>query len=200
MKLRYSAASPYVRKVMVVAIETGQDGKIDRIPTVAVDKASGLDKDNPLVKVPSLTTDDGEALYDSAVICEYLDSLHGGRKLFPASGKARWTAIRRQALADGMLDAGVLIRLEGLRKPGEQSADFVARQTEKVKNGLDALEKEAGSFAAEPTIGEITVACCLGWLEFRKPTGDWRPGHPKLAAWLDAFSKRPSMSATVPKA
>src|SRR3546814_4963738 len=108
MKLRYSPTSPYVRKVNVVAIETGLQDRIERVPTVTADPASGLAKDNPLGKVPVLITDDGMRLYDSPVICEYLDSLHEGPKLIPTEGIARWVTLSQQALADGLLDAAIL--------------------------------------------------------------------------------------------
>ena len=112
MKLYYSSASPYVRKVMVTAIETGLESKIEKVPaTVAPNKPNAeVARDNPLMKVPTLVADGGEALYDSRVICEYLDSLHGGRKLIPASGGERWRVLGLQALGDGMLDAGLLTR------------------------------------------------------------------------------------------
>ena len=123
MKLRYSPTSPYVRKVMVVALETGLAERIERIPTtVAPTKYNEeVARENPLVKVPALTTDDGMVLYDSPVICEYLDTLHGGQKLFPATGKTRWTALRQQALADGILDAAILGRYEILRASGSEA-------------------------------------------------------------------------------
>ena len=120
MKLRYSLTSPYVRKVVVCALELGIDGRIERIATNTADPANGLAADNPLAKVPALITDDVGPLYDSPVICEYLDSLQGAPKLHPA-GAARWPALRRQALADGMLDAAILRRLEEMRPKGEQS-------------------------------------------------------------------------------
>src|SRR5215813_1681367 len=101
MKLRYSPASPYVRKCLALAHEAGLAGRIERVPTVTADPASGLAKDNPLGKVPALVLEDGQAIFDSPVICEYLDSLHDGPKLFPPAGAARWTALRHQALADG---------------------------------------------------------------------------------------------------
>src|SRR3546814_589502 len=121
MKLHYSATSPYVRKVMAVAIEAGLDGKLDKVAAAAspVGVNDTLNRDNPLGKVPCLVTDDGQALFDSRVICEYLDSLAGGR-LFPASGPARWTALRRQAQGDGLLDAALLARYETAMRPGEK--------------------------------------------------------------------------------
>ncbi|MEK7820711.1 MAG: glutathione S-transferase N-terminal domain-containing protein, partial [Pseudomonadota bacterium] len=116
MKLRFSPTSPYVRKVCVVALETGLFARLDLAPTNVWAADTDIGRDNPLGKVPALATDGGEVLFDSPVICEYLDSLHDGAKLFPAAGGARWTALRRQALADGILDASVLRFLENRRK------------------------------------------------------------------------------------
>jgi glutathione S-transferase len=202
MKLHYSYASPYVRKVMAVAIETGQKDKLEltarKVSPVAPDTEVG--RDNPLGKVPCLVTDDGMALFDSRVVCEYLDSLHGGRKMFPAGGPARWTALRRQAEGDGILDAGVLTRYETFLRPQERRwPDWVEGQKAKIGHALDALEGEAESFGATVDIGTITIGCALGYLDFRYAADDWRAGHPKLAAWFDRFAERPSMATTVPK-
>lgn len=199
MKLRYSATSPYVRKVGVVAIETGLQGRINRVPTVTADPANGLAKDNPLGKVPVLITDDGVALYDSPVICEYLDSLHEGRKLVPPSGAGRWIALRRQALADGILDAAVLRRLETHRPSAQQSAEWIEKQRGVILRSLDALEAEAADLAEPPTIGEIAIAVALGYIDFRFADDRWRGRHPGIAGWYETFAKRPSMTATVPK-
>src|SRR5579862_9120083 len=110
MKLRFAAASPFVRKVMVVALETGLSERIERVASAVspVKPNEDIARENPLIKVPSLTLDDGTVLYDSPVICEYLDTLHDGAKLFPPSGAARWTALRQQALADGLMEAAIL--------------------------------------------------------------------------------------------
>ena len=122
MKLHYNVASPFVRKVMAVAIETGQDGRLEPVtPTMTPIKPDAdLVQDNPLGKVPCLVTDDGAALYDSRVICEYLDSLHDGPKMFPPAGPARWRALRRQAEGDGIMDAAVLARYETFLRPKER--------------------------------------------------------------------------------
>jgi glutathione S-transferase len=199
MKLCYSVTSPYVRKVVAAGIELGLDGKIERQPTSAWDPASKLGQINPLGKVPALVTDKGEALYDSPVICEYLDSLAGGGKLFPAIGEARWTALRQQALADGIMDAGVSARLESTRPAGTKSDDWIARQRAAISRALDALEAEAASLGGGVTIGHVAIGCALGYLDFRFAADDWRKGRPKLAAWFEGFSKRPSIATTVPK-
>ncbi len=199
MKLRYSPTSPYVRKVMVTAAETGLSDSIELVATNTRDPHTDLPKDNPLGKVPVLITDDAVRLYDSPVICEYLDGLHAGPKLVPATGKARWTALRRQALGDGILDAAVLCMLEGRRPPERRWPAFVARQKAKVDAALDALESEAEDFGDAVTIGVIAVGCALGYLDFRLPDDDWRLGHATLAAWYAGFAERPSMAATVPR-
>ena len=199
MKLRHAPASPYVRKVMVAAAETGLDELIELIPTNVRDPDPELAGHNPLSKVPTLITDDGESLFDSPVICEYLDSLHDGPKLFPPAGAARWRELRRQALGDGVLDAAVLCRMEGLRPPELRSAEFVAQQKGKVASALDALEQEVGGFGDTVTIGAITVGCALGYLDFRFSEDDWRAGRPALAAWYADFARRPSMVNSAPR-
>ena len=203
MKLFFNHASPFVRKVRVVARETGLDGKIEEIETAVspVQDNASLAKANPLKKIPALVCDDGSTLFDSPVICEYLDSLHAGRKLFPAAGPARWTALRLQATGDGILDAGILCRYEMAFRPKEFQWDgWIAGQKTKWHGGLDLLEREAAALAGEPTIGGITVACALGWLDFRYGDDNWRAARPKLAAWYEKFAARPSMQATLPKA
>jgi glutathione S-transferase len=202
LKLHYSYASPYVRKVMAVAIETGQVEKLEltarKVSPVA--PVAEVNRDNPLGKVPCLVTDDGKALFDSRVICEYLDSLHGGPKMFPAAGPARWTALRRQAEGDGILDAALLARYETFLRPKERRwPDWIEGQKAKFRRALDALEAEAGSFGDTVDIGTITSGCALGYLDFRFAADDWRGGRLRLAAWFERFSQRPSMATTVPK-
>ena len=200
MKLRYSPTSPYVRKVSVAAVELGLAGRIERIATDTRDPKSGLAQDNPLGKVPALILDDGEFLYDSPVICEYLDSLHQGPKLIPAAGPARWRALRQQALCDGILDAAILRMLESVRRPEAlRWPDWIALQSGKVARALDRLEADVAQLSGPPTIGQITAGCALGYLDFRFSSEDWRAAHPKLAAWYKDFAKRPSMAGTIPK-
>ena len=203
MKLRYSPTSPFVRKVMVLAIETGLDSRIERIATTVepVKPNDDLARQNPLMKLPTMLTDDGQVLFDSRVICEYLDSLHSGPKMFPPAGKARWIALRQQALGDGILDAAVLNRYETVMRPAAlQWAEWSAGQMRKIHNGLAALDGKVGegAFGSPFTIGQIAVGCALGYLDFRYPNEDWRGRNPALANWYGEFAKRKSMMATVP--
>ena len=199
MKLRYSPTSPYVRKVVATAIETGLESKIERIPTDVWDAGTDIAEDNPLGKIPALITDSGQILYDSPVICEYLDSLHDGANLFPSAGGARWTALRRQALADGILDAGVGRLLESRRPEGERSASWIERYRGVITRGLDFLEGEANDLLDRTTIGHIAIGCTLGWLDFRYAEDDWRADRPSLRDWYEDFSARLSMASTVPE-
>lgn len=202
MKLHMAGSSPYVRKVRIVAAEVGLGDGYDihqlAVSPIAPDDA--LVADNPLGKVPALLTDDGMALYDSRVICEYLDSLNDGATLFPAGGPARWQALRRQALADGILDAAVLTRYENAVRPGQfRWIEWIEGQMAKVHRALSALEHEADQLGDTVDIGTISIACALGYLDFRYADDDWRKSRPGLAAWYETFSKRPSMQATAPE-
>jgi len=201
MKLRYSPTSPYVRKVIVLALERGLDKKIERLPTVTSPVApdAALSKDNPLIKVPAMTLKNGITLFDSPVVCEYLDTLHKGAKLFPASGARRWKALRQQAIGDGLLDAALLVRYEvAVRPENLRWKEWIDGQMRKIAQTLDVLEREAGDLAGGLTIGQITIGCALGYLDFRFADMGWRKTRPKLAAWFEKFSKRKSMQATMP--
>ena len=205
MKLRYSPTSPYVRKVSVTAIELGLAERIERVPTDTQDRDSGLAEHNPLGKVPALILDDGAVLYDSPVICEYLDTLHDGPRMFPAAGPARWAALRQQALADGILDAAILRMIETLRRPEAlRWRTWIKHQTAKVMRAADQFEAEAATLEGvpegPPTIGRVAAGCALGYLDFRFPELEWRAGRPKLAAWYENFAQRSAMRQTTPKA
>ena len=204
MKLHYAAASPFARKVRVVAMETGQDGEIHEIETMVWDPQTDIGTVNPLGKVPALTTDDGLVLCNSPLICEYLDSRHHGARLIPPAGPERWRVLNLQALGDGIMDAAVLQTVERRTRPPEaQSEAWIARQQGKVTAALDALEQEvAAGHPAGPvspgtiTLGTITLGCALGYLDFRFAQTPWREGRPALAAWYQAFARRPAMVAT----
>jgi len=201
MKLYTNKASPFARKTRIVVREAGLTGRVEEIETivspVAVNEA--LARDNPLVKIPALVTDAGETLFDSRVICEFLDTLHAGRKFFPASGPQRFAALRRQSLTDGILDAAVLCRYETAVRPETlRWKDWIEGQKRKIFGGLAALEPEASSWADEFNIGQVGAACVLGYLDFRFADWDWRGGHPQLKGWFERVSARPSVSATAP--
>jgi glutathione S-transferase len=201
MKLHHNVASPYVRKVMAVAIETGLDGRLE--PVVRIMTPIKPDADlvaaNPLGKIPCLVNDDGAVLYDSRVICEYLDSLHDGPKMFPAGGAARWSALRRQAEGDGILDAALLTRYETFLHPEERRwGEWIDGQKQKFRRALDSLEAEAAALGVTVDIGTIALGCALGYLDFRFGNENWRTSRPKLAAWFARFSERPSMARTAP--
>jgi glutathione S-transferase len=201
MRLWFNPLSPFARKVRIVARETGLDGKIEEISIMVspVKPHPELAEANPLVKIPALTTTEDGTLYDSDVICEYLDSLGGG-KLFPKAGTERWRELRLQALGDGILEASVLMRYESAVRPQAlQWSDWIAGQFGKVRGGLDALEKECGGWGERFGIGEITAACVCGYLDFRFPDEKWRAAHPTLEKWYARVSQRPSVKATVPQ-
>jgi len=199
MKLYYSATSPYVRKVNVCAIELGLDEKLERIFTNPWEKDDKLLADNPLSKVPTLITDDGIVLYDSPVICEYLDTVQGGGVLIPASGTEHWNVLRLQALGDGILDAAVLRFLERKRPNFQQSSEWDSIQQSAIQRALESLESKVNEWKADVTIGQIAVACALGYLDFRFAEDNWRQGQPGLTGWFETFAQRESMQATIPK-
>ncbi len=196
MKLAFSAASPYVRKVVACAVARGIDGQIEKAKIGTTDPVlAGM---NPLSKVPTLVTDDGMMLYDSPVICEYIDSIGSAPPLFPPAGPARWTAIRRGALGDGIMDAAQPRRREIALPQDEGRTTWIEQQKGKVARALDSLEAEADSLNGLATYGEITIACALGYLDFRFPHEPWRPGHPKLSAWYDKVLAMKPMAETMP--
>ena len=194
MKLAFSPASPYVRKVTACAIKRGLN--VERLKIGTTDPE--LLKFNPLSKVPTLITDDGMHLFDSPVICEYLDSVGSAPKLFPAAGPARWKALTQEALADGILDATQPRRRELTLPQDEGRKGYIALQQGKVARALDEFEKQADSLGNLDTIGEITIGCALGYLDFRYANEPWRPGHPKLEAWYAKVSKLAPLADTVP--
>jgi glutathione S-transferase len=197
MKLHWSPRSPFVRKVMIFAHEVGIVDRLDCVRSIAAATTPHLElmKDNPLSKIPALVLDDGTPLFDSRSICEYFDTLHSGPKLFPAEPQARWTALRRQALGDGMLDLLILWRGERERQhPSDvHLASFAARR----EACLASLEKEADALGASAfSVGHIVIGCALSYLDFRFAMQPWRGDYPKLAAWHKTFSARPSAQAT----
>ncbi len=203
MKLYYSPTSPYVRKVIVLALETGLNDKIERLatPTTPVDQNPEVAKANPVAKVPTLVTADGLHLFDSRVICEYLDTLHDKPKFFPAAGAARWNALRQQALGDGLLDAALLARYEGFLRPEDKRwAAWSEGQMKKVHGALAEIDAIANGLGDRVDIGTVTLACALGYMDFRYAGIGWRQQYQKAASFADRLFARPSFQATVPPA
>ena len=197
MKLLYANASPYARKVRVVIAEKALTG-IEQIAVNPFDLPDALVAANPLSKVPALILDDGAALFDSPVICEYLDSLGTSNQLIPASGSARWDVLRRQALTDGMLDATFAIACETNRRPEhERSPDWIKRWVASINRSLAVLEREIVNFGGDVTLAHIGAGCALSYLDLRASMlVDWRRDFPSLATWQSVFEARPSMQST----
>ncbi len=201
MQLYHSPTSPYVRKVMVLLHETGLLDRVSLTPATVtpITNDATVAAHNPLTKVPTLTLDDGTDLFDSRVICEYLDTLHHGTPMIPDGGEARWRVLRVQATADGLLDAALLTRYETFMRPEDKRwPEWIEGQTGKFQRAVDKLESEAKFFTQAVTLAEIATACALGYLDFRFAHLPWRDSHPKLAEFMAAFSQRPSMEATKP--
>ena len=201
MQLLWSPRSPFVRKVMIVLHETGLTPRVETIRAVAsMAKVNPqILQHNPLGKIPALLTSEHGAIYDSPVICEYLDGLHNGTRLFPADATSRILALRRQALGDGLIDLMLLMRNEASRPDGVPSPTYLAGFEQKLAAGLDALEAEAPNLDKSAFgIGHIAIGCALGYLDFRFSDRDWRSAHPSLAAWYEGFAARASSLATLP--
>lgn len=201
MKLHWSPRSPFVRKVMIFAHETGLAEAIERVRSVVAmsNPNLALMRDNPLSKLPTLVLDDGRVLFDSVVICEYLDTLHAAPKLFPATGAARWQALRWQALADGMLDTLVLWRNQRDQPALQQNAQWLAAFELKIRHCLDLIERETADLEQAPFgIGHIALGCALGYLDYRFAGFGWRNSRARAAAWFEALCLRPSMRMTAP--
>jgi glutathione S-transferase len=198
MKILFSPFSPYVRKCMVVAHELGLDGRIELLASSAhpVNRDRQIIATNPLGKVPTFYTDDGQVLYDSRVICEYLDNLQGG-SLFPAAGRDRWTALTLQSLGDGVLDAALLARYEDTTRPEAfRWNDWKLAQMDKFETALAALDAAPGQLADRVNVGTLTIGCALWYLDLRFADFAWRDRHTQVARWYEQFRQRPSMSAT----
>ncbi|MEM9146073.1 MAG: glutathione S-transferase [Pseudomonadota bacterium] len=199
MKLFHSETSPYVRKVMVVLHLTDQLGAVELIPGsgTPLQPNEGTCSVNPLGKVPCLVTEQGVALYDSRVITRYLDSRAGGG-LYP-QGDALWSVMAWEALAEGVIDAALLVVYEGRLRPAElRFGPWIQGQMSKIHRALGELEGQSGRFGEEPDAAQIAVGCALGYLDLRFGDLGWRDGRPGLAAWYQSFAARPAMQATAP--
>ena len=200
MKLCYTSRSPFVRKVMATAIECGLDERIECIEHDTFDHDGELHTINPVSKVPALVLDDGTMLADSRVICAYLDSLHDGAKLIPADGQVRWRALALEALVDDLVDAAITYRVEDKMRPdGTAWPQWATRQRTKAVRGLDWIDQRPDMLDGPVNIGQITLGCGLGWIEWRMADDLLATDRPNLMAWYADFSNRPSMQTTAPR-
>jgi glutathione S-transferase len=199
MILRSSPASPFGRKVRLAIAVLGFDNDVKIEAADTTDLNDSVRKQNPLGKIPVLIAEDGTAYYDSRVILDYLDHRAGGGKIVPRDAKARLQALRLQALGDGLLDASILTVYEARwRKAETHEPKWLEHQAGKVSRALASLEAAPPAIDTPPTVGQITIACALGYRDFRF-NGSWRGDHPKLVAWLDSFAaKVPAFAATKP--
>ena len=201
MQLFYSPNSPYARKARIIIHELDLESRVKQV-AVTLPADAKLRAINPLGKIPALVLDDNSVIYDSPVICEYLDELGQG-KFFPRAGlfreaQGRWRALTLQALGDGLADA-VVRRNQEMRLPEERrSNEVVQRQTAAIEAAFAVADRASAKFPEHPTIGEIAIACAIGYLDLRVPHDGWRDRYPQLAGWIETFSRFPSMQATKP--
>ena len=199
MKLIYSPTSPYARKVRVVIIEKQLENQIDLVNLAPAELPSELVKANPLSRIPTLVRDNGAPLIDSPFICEYLDSLGNDAGRLSGQGEGIWDIKHLHAMGDGILDTIFSVSMERRRDESEQSPAFIKGQVTRVQRAVDALNEEVGNFSADPKLGELTVACALGYIDLRLSNDmDWRAGNSALADWFTEISKRPSLAQTEP--
>jgi glutathione S-transferase len=203
MTLYHNPLSPFVRKVMVLLHETGQQSRValQNCVLTPVDPDLALIDDNPLGKIPALRLADGNVIHDSRVILDYLDHQHVGNPLIPRDGSARWRRLTLASMADGIMDAAVLTRYEvALRAPEKHWAEWLDGQRDKIRRALALLEEDAiAELTSHFDVAAISVACALGYLDLRHPDLEWREANPKLAGWYFEVSQRASMLATMPK-
>ncbi len=201
MQLFYASTSAFVRKVMVCAQVLDITPQIEWLDSAAhpIERDERIAAFNPLAKVPALRTEQGMCLYDSRVICEYLNAEFGGA-LCPTSGNARWISLTRQTLGDGLIDAALLARYEFSARPEDkQWSNWADAQLKKVSAALAEIEQQVSSFSQQPDdIGLIAIGCALGYLDFRFASLNWRAIYPLTAAWFAVFDAHPAMAATRP--
>jgi len=198
MKLFYTNTSPYARKVRIVLFEKGLDSQVEYILCNQFDDAVELKGYNPLGKIPTLVLDDGRAVYDSPVICEYLDGLNTNGELVPLGRDARLHVNTIQALADGIIDASYNIVMEGRRDVAVRSASSTVRWEASIKSAVKQAELYIQTLTDKICMAHITLGAALGYLDFRLSLLAWRTGHDDLAMWYEALSQRPSMVSTRP--
>ena len=200
MKLFYTRPSPYARKARAAVLELGLEQRVELVEVTTLTHPTSnipeLRRENPLQKVPTLVTDEGERLFDSVVIAEYLDAVAGGA-LFPKDER-RWPSLKLHALAQGIIDAGVAVRLENLRDESLRWDKWIDAHLGKVTRGLDAVEAEPALLYGDFHIGHLTLACAIEWLAFRNVYSESEQGRPRLSAWYRAVQERASLVATRP--
>jgi glutathione S-transferase len=199
MQLIYSPTSPYARKVRMLVIEKGLTDRVEVVTANPLQDPPELLAANPLAKVPALIVGRDFTLFDSPLLCAYLDSLAEPR-LIPERDDARWQVLRREALADGILDAAVSSVMEGRRIESQRSPDWLARWSNAILRTVGELEKEAPVLVQRFDLGAIASAAALAYLDFRRPHIDWRANAPQLDAWLESVRERESFASTVPPA
>ena len=198
MKLFFSPASPFVRKVRIAALLAGIADQITFVPATLspVKENIGVAAANPLGKIPTLLLDDGTALYDSRVIVEYFDAI-GKNRILPTEGAERWRTLRYQAAADGMSDAAVLMRYEGFLRPEPYRwSEWSEGHWRKILRAADMFEAEADQLETGVAFNAVCPACALSYLDLRHAERDWRGARPKLAAFYERYSQRPEMKET----
>jgi glutathione S-transferase len=198
VQLYHAAASPFARKVRVLVREKGLLDRVEEITVNPLADPAELHFVNPLGKVPALVLSDGLALFDSPVICEYLDTISGSPRFLPKEGERRWAVLRTQALADGIMDSGVAMIYESRRPESQRSPDWQQRRQESILRSIRQLDDDPALLAGPVNLGSIAVACALGYLDFRLPELDWRQQHPHVANAYASLCELPGMRATLP--
>jgi len=198
MKLFYSPTSPYARKVLVTALEKGLGDRLELVQCNPHVPNTQLLAANPMSRVPTLVLDDGSSLFDSPVICEWLDQQTVRPRLIPLNGPERWTVLRTQALSDGMLDDAYLNVVESRRPETQRSPETMAARKGALLRSLPLLESGMPVLVGPLNLAQIAVSCTLGYLDFRLPELDWRADRPGLREWFEGFARRPSMFRSRP--
>ncbi|MGY9019750.1 MAG: glutathione S-transferase N-terminal domain-containing protein [Alphaproteobacteria bacterium] len=198
MKCYMTGNSPYARKIRVAAIESGLGDEVEWVTLTREERAELVPAMNPLGKVPVAVLESGQVLLDSPVICAYVDSLNKGPKLIPESGDERWAVLTLEALGDGLGEAVIGVSQEAQKPDDKRTQGVVDRQAGKANSGLAALDKQAGDFNEPPLMGEISVACALGYMEYRDVVPGWRETYPALSGWYANILKRQSFILSTP--